>query len=73
VPLIIPREYYAEWLDRANRDLGRLERLLDPENAGELVARPVGRRVGNARNEGPDLIEQVEPIRPPPTPGELLF
>jgi putative SOS response-associated peptidase YedK len=73
MPLIITRENYAEWLDRANRDLDRLDRLLDPAHVGELVARPVGRRVGNARNEGPDLIEQVKPIRPPPTPGDPLF
>jgi putative SOS response-associated peptidase YedK len=73
MPLIIPREHYAEWLARGNDELDRIDRLLDPAQVGELLARPVGRRVGNARNEGPDLIEQAEPIRPPPTPGELLF
>jgi hypothetical protein len=29
-----------------------------------MIAFPVGRRVGNARNEGPELIEPEEPTRP---------
>jgi putative SOS response-associated peptidase YedK len=52
---------------------GRIDRLLDPANIGPLDVRPVSRRVGNARNEGPDLIDPVEPLRPPPTPGDLLL
>jgi putative SOS response-associated peptidase YedK len=73
MPLIISPGHYAQWLDRANQDLDSLDRLLDPANAGELIARPVGRRVSNARNEGPDLIEAVEPARPSPTPGDPLL
>ena len=73
MPLIMPAEHHAEWLDSRNDDLDRLDRLLDPTNIGPLDARPVSRRVGNARNEGPDLIDPVEPLRPPPMPGDLLL
>ena len=59
MPVILPPEAYAEWLDPANRDVERLDRWLTPGEALQLVARPVGRLVNNARNDGPGLIEPV--------------
>jgi putative SOS response-associated peptidase YedK len=73
MPVIIPPGDFTEWLDPKNEDVDRLERLLDPTNIGELVMRPVGRRVGNAGNEGADLIDPVEPLRAPLLPGEPLL
>lgn len=62
MPVVIPRERFAEWLDPANDDVSALAPLLDPANAGPLVATPVARRVNSPRNEGPELIEpQVAP------------
>jgi putative SOS response-associated peptidase YedK len=60
MPLILPASAYAEWLDPRNEDVERLDRLLRPEGAGELIARPVGRAVSNARNEGAALIEPID-------------
>jgi putative SOS response-associated peptidase YedK len=57
MPLILPPSTHAEWLDPRNQDLDRLDRLLDPSVAGPMVARPVSRRVGDARNEGAELLE----------------
>jgi putative SOS response-associated peptidase YedK len=57
MPLILPPSAYDQWLDPRNQDLDRLDRLLDPSAAGPMVARPVSRRVGNARNEGAELLE----------------
>jgi putative SOS response-associated peptidase YedK len=57
MPLIVPPDAYAEWLDRRNQDVDRLERLLQPEAAGSLLARPVSRLVSNARNDGAQLID----------------
>ncbi len=59
MPVIIPQSAYAEWLDPHNQDVGRLDRLLSAEGAGEMVAHAVSRLVSNARNQGPRLIEQV--------------
>ena len=59
MPVIIPPAAYAEWLDPGNRDVTRLDRLLGPDGAGEMVAHAVSRLVSNARNQGPRLIEQV--------------
>ena len=59
MPVIIPQSAYAEWLDPRNQNVGRLDRLLTSEGAGEMVAYRVSRLVSNARNQGPQLIEQV--------------
>jgi putative SOS response-associated peptidase YedK len=57
MPVIVPTSAYAEWLDPRNHDVGRLDRLLTAESAGEMVAHRVSRLVSNARNQGPQLIE----------------
>jgi putative SOS response-associated peptidase YedK len=63
MPVIIPAESRAEWLDADNTDVERLDRLLVPWAAPALVARPVSRRVNDARNQGPDLIEPLGDAR----------
>ena len=57
MPVVIPSAAFAEWLDPENRDVDRLDRLLDPIAIGDMVATPVSRHVSNARNEGPECIE----------------
>jgi putative SOS response-associated peptidase YedK len=64
MPLIIPPAAYDEWLDPRNHDLDHLDRLLNPEGAGEMLAHPVSRTVSNARNEGSALIAPLpDPIQ----------
>lgn len=57
MPVIIPPDAYAEWLDPDNAATDRLARLLVPCEAPGLQARPVSRRVNDARNQGADLLE----------------
>jgi putative SOS response-associated peptidase YedK len=59
MPVIVPRDAYAEWLDPRNEATDRLARLLRPTADPGLQARPVSRRVNDARNQGVDLIEPV--------------
>ena len=59
MPVIVPSEAHAEWLDPRNSDAGRLGRLLVPWQAGGLEARPVSQRVNDARNQGPQLVEAL--------------
>jgi putative SOS response-associated peptidase YedK len=59
MPVIVPASAYAEWLDPRNGDVERLDRLLVPWAGGGLEARAVGRRVNDARNQGPDLVEPL--------------
>jgi len=57
MPVILPPSAYTEWLDPANENTDALDRLVVPFE-GELEARPVSRRVNNARNEGAELIDR---------------
>lgn len=55
MPVILPPETWSLWLNAA-RTPSQLSPLLVPYNAAGMTARPVSRRLGNARNEGEDLI-----------------
>ena len=56
-PLLVPREHWARWLDRTVADPG--DGLLVPGTPGVLEAWPVGKAVGNVRNNGPSLVDPV--------------
>ena len=56
MPVIVPPDAYAEWLDPRNDATEDLSRLLVPSAAPGLGARPVSRRVNDARNQGADLV-----------------
>ena len=68
MPLMVPRERWAEWLDPTRAgDTG----LLVPASPGSLEAYPVATLVNNVRNNGPELVEPL-PLeeRPADEPGE---
>ena len=56
MPVIVPPDAYAEWLDPRNDATEDLARLLVPSAVPGLIARPVSRRVNDARNQGADLV-----------------
>lgn len=59
MPVVIAREDFARWLDPLNEPRHVAELLRAP--ADDLfVARPVSARVNSARNDGPELQEEVE-------------
>jgi putative SOS response-associated peptidase YedK len=59
MPLLVPRERWAEWLDPANDDTSAAADLLVPAAPGGLAAWPVSRKVNNVRNNGPELVEPL--------------
>lgn len=59
MPLMVPRERYAAWLDPTLDDRSELLDLLVPAAPGRLVARPVSRLVSNVANNGPELIDPL--------------
>ena len=61
MPVILERDALEVWLDPSVAARDELEALLCPAPPGTLVVRAVGPRVGNVRNNGPDLIEKVTP------------
>ena len=61
MPVIIERENWPLWLGEAEGDPSILLRPA-PENV--LRVWPVGKRVGDVKNDGPELLEQVKPAEP---------
>lgn len=59
MPVILHPQDEEEWLDPEVTDPAQVERLLVPYSADEMEAYPVSRKVGNTRNDSPDLIDPV--------------
>jgi putative SOS response-associated peptidase YedK len=59
MPVILPREVYARWLDPADHSPDQLNALLKPYPAEQMTAYPVSRVVNNPQNDAPDCIAPV--------------
>ncbi|MCE9567874.1 MAG: SOS response-associated peptidase [Planctomycetes bacterium] len=59
MPVILPRENYAEWLD-PETTVERLLTLLKPYPAELMRARQVGPAVNSSRNEGPECLQAAD-------------
>jgi putative SOS response-associated peptidase YedK len=60
MPVVIPPESLAVWLDPAEHDPGKLARLLRPFHPDEMTAYPVSTLVNNVRNDSAACIEPVD-------------
>jgi putative SOS response-associated peptidase YedK len=56
MPVILPREAWAAWLNPAT-EAGALQELLVPYPAAEMSCRQVSDVVNSSRNEGPACVE----------------
>ncbi len=56
MPLMLPRERYAAWLDPRPHPGSDLLDLLEPASPGRLEAYPVSTLVSRVQNNGPDLV-----------------
>lgn len=56
MPVVLPREAWARWLDAASPDLGELQGLLVPRDDVALEIYPVVPLVNSVRNNGPELL-----------------
>jgi len=61
MPVILPVEWYAHWLDPLNPDPASLIAMLRPFPADHMQSHAVSTRVNSVRNEGPALLEPLEP------------
>jgi len=61
MPVMVPRERWAEWLDPRNDDIDSLSDLFTTRNDGVLTLRPVSTDVNNVRNNRPDLVDPIDP------------
>ena len=65
MPLVLPRDRWADWLDPEQRDVAALAAPTPDDVVAGLELRPVGTAVNNVRNNGPQLTERVEPAAAP--------
>lgn len=61
MPVVLDERDWQEWLDPVAPDLEELQRLLVPAPEDLLVAYPVSTLVNKADNDGPELVERVDP------------
>ena len=59
MPVVIERDAHDLWLTGGDDEADALRALCQPVPRGTLVHHPVGPRVGNVRNNEPELIEAV--------------
>jgi putative SOS response-associated peptidase YedK len=59
MPVILPTNAEAAWLDKDNRDVEELVSLLQPYPAEGMTAYPVSKLVNSPSNEGRELIEPL--------------
>jgi putative SOS response-associated peptidase YedK len=71
MPLVLPRERWGDWLARGG-DATELLAVPPEEFLGGVEIRPVGPAVGDVRNDGPRLVEEVA-VEPPEEPVELTL
>lgn len=60
-PVIVPADLLDDWLNPALEEPDAIRGLLAAMPEPHLVPRPVGKAVGDVRNDGPELIEEVSP------------
>jgi putative SOS response-associated peptidase YedK len=65
MPLVLPRERWADWLDPGREDVEALAQPTPPELVEGLELRPVSTRVNNVANNGPELEERAEGVSEP--------
>jgi putative SOS response-associated peptidase YedK len=65
MPLVLPRDRWADWLDPARDDVEALSGPTPPEVVEALELRPVGTRVNNVANNGRELVERVGSVSEP--------
>lgn len=60
MPLMLPPDRWDAWLDPRNTDTDDLRSLLAAPPAGLMRAYPVATMVSNVRNNGPELLKELE-------------
>lgn len=59
MPMIVPDEHWADWLDPGNNDPADIMPLMSAPPSGSLDIYAVSTLVSNVRNNGPELIEPL--------------
>jgi len=68
MPVLLPRDAWARWLDPGNADPAELLGLLVPAPDDVLALIPVSKAVNSVRNDSPDLLIPLSQLPAAPTP-----
>ncbi|HEV7809952.1 MAG TPA: SOS response-associated peptidase [Candidatus Limnocylindrales bacterium] len=60
MPVVMPDDAWARWLDPDVTDVGELQGLFEPSDEVALRIQPVRDLVNNVRNNGPELVEPID-------------
>ncbi len=69
MPVLLPRDAWARWLDPATPDPAELLGLLVPAPDDVLALIAVSKAVNNVRNDSPDLLIPLADLPPAPLPA----
>jgi putative SOS response-associated peptidase YedK len=61
MPVIVPPEQYAVWLDPAVEDSPDLKQILQPFDARQMKGYPVSKTVNSPNNESPECAAEITP------------
>jgi putative SOS response-associated peptidase YedK len=61
MPVVVPDDAWGVWLDPHVSDIGELQGLFEPSDEVALRIQPVRDLVNNVRNDGPELVEPIDP------------
>lgn len=73
MPVVVPPDAWANWLDPTPKDPGELRALLEPREDLALAAYPVATLVNSVRNDGPGLIVPLAGAEGAPRQEPTLF
>jgi putative SOS response-associated peptidase YedK len=65
MPLVLPRDRWADWLDPAREDVAELAAPTPPELVEGLELRPVSPAVNSVKHNGVELTARVESVAAP--------
>jgi putative SOS response-associated peptidase YedK len=66
MPVMLPERAWDTWLDVRIGESAALDPLLVPAPDETIELWPVSTTVNNAANNGPELVDRVEPVEPEP-------
>lgn len=61
MPVMLDERTLKRWLEPGEKKPGELDDLLAPYPASDMEAYPVSKQVNTPRNDGPDLIKEIQP------------
>ena len=72
-PVVLEPDGLDRWLHHTPLRQSEVDALCRPSVAGVLTSHPVDRRVGDVRNDSPDLVQPVPDGADPPDPEPLTL